>query len=218
MQTPDDFIHLYDFMSADEFDTVAADLYEHQIRFRTYKTGSIGPEYLRMQSGLHELELWVHREDVKQAQDVLGIANLPDEDSDFSLKTTSELTELISEPFLLIKEECENIIAELRKRGETMSEQDIQRLFAEHRSTLEKGVPAKKGLLAMGYLTAFGGGYLGLIIGFRLMYLTDQYPQGEEFPHYNESGRKAGLVMTVISAITILLGFAFYFIWFKSGE
>jgi hypothetical protein len=214
----DAFVHFYDFLSAEDFNAISHNLFENGIRFQTFKTGSTGPEYMRMQSGLHEVELWIHRDDIKLAESVLGIGAVPSDEDGPGEKSTSELMEFIREPLLLEKEECENIIAELRKRGETMSEEDIQRLFAEHRSTLEKGVPAKKGLLAMGYLTAFGGGYLGLIIGFRLMYLTDQYPQGEEFPHYNESGRKAGLVMTVISTITILLGFAFYFLLYKKGK
>lgn len=215
MQAQDDFVHLYDFMSADEFATVAADLYEHQVRFRTHKTGSTGPEYLRMQSGLHELELWVHNEDLKVAMQLLQIEENKENANKYGSYNTETLQAMLDEPLKLEKEETEDILNELQSRGNPVSENQLNQLREKHIQLLNEGVPAPTGLIATGFLCAFGGGFLGLFVGFRLMYLTDVYPQGEEFFHYNKKSRILGKVMLAASAVSVVVFTFLYLVYFR---
>ena len=110
MSATDHFVHLYNFMSAGEFTDISADLYDRQIRFQTRKTGSIGPEYIRMQSGLHELELWVHPEDVKAAMALLNIEETKEGSSEYVNHSTESLINLLKEPIALEAEDIEAIL------------------------------------------------------------------------------------------------------------
>lgn len=215
MPATDDFVHLYNFMSADEFSDISADLYDRQIRFQTRKTGSIGPEYVRMQSGLHELELWVHPEDVKAAMALLNIEETKEGSNEYVNHATESLINLLKEPIALEAEDMEAILKELSVRGATVSEDELNRYRSEHMGKLKAGIPAANGLIAAGFLCAMLGGVLGFIIGFRLLYLTDVYPQGEEFLHYNAKSRFTGKAIILLSAL-IMFGTAYvYFAYLR---
>lgn len=205
---------MYDFMSADEFTDIASELFDQKIRFRTHKTGNIGPEYFRMQSGMHELELWVHPEDVKKAMAVLNIEETK-ETRNYEAHATEALKDLIREPLTLEKTDLEAIILELSERGITISEAELDKFRHAHKMRLSLGKPAPAGLIAAGFLTALLGGVLGLIIGFRLVYLTDIYPAGEEFYHYNSQSRSTGKLILTLASISFASGLAAYFMYLR---
>lgn len=89
----------------------------------------------------------------------------------------------------------------LRKRNVHLNLEKIEEKKQEHLDQLVEPEKAKQIWIVLGYIFAFFGGFLGLLIGSTFYYTKKVLPDGSKVPVYDENTRKHAFQIFVISLI-----------------
>ncbi len=100
----------------------------------------------------------------------------------------------------------------LIQRGKTIDENLLTSLKNERLADLSEPEKNQPLWIMAGYILAFGGGFLGLIVGYILRSSKKSLPNGERIFAYSVSDRKHGLYILVIAAIFTPIFFYYKFI------
>jgi hypothetical protein len=93
----------------------------------------------------------------------------------------------------------------LNERGNNISEKDISKLQEIRIEVLKTPEPPQTTGIILGYICAFGGGLIGLFIGWYLTTAKKTLPDGEKVYVYIESDRTHGQRIFFISLIMFVL-------------
>ena len=108
----------------------------------------------------------------------------------------------------------------LKDRGEAVEEEELESMKKERIAELSKPEESHKGWVVAGYIFAFGGGILGLLIGYHLMSHKKTLPNGERVYGYIESDRKSGKTIFIIGVVFFALAIIYQIFggpWFFIG-
>lgn len=89
----------------------------------------------------------------------------------------------------------------LRRRGKSVEQEDLVNLVRERIKTLAEPEKKQTGWIIFGYITAFVGGFLGLIIGYSLWKSKTTLPNGAKVHSYLEKDRNHGKTIFIIGVI-----------------
>jgi len=119
----------------------------------------------------------------------------------------------------IIAENASEMDTEETGKEETMALEMAEESPSEREDVLypKSGTKASLSLLMVGYLTAFLGGFLSIIIAFRLMNLTNEYAGGERRFYYDAATRMHGKIILILGIIIFSLGLFFYFTEFRNN-
>ena len=146
-------------------------------------------------------------EDFTRAHAVLDAyyqAQLPAMDPDYYLFsfTDAELMEIIRQPdewgpldYVLAKK----LLAD---KGQTVSPAVADEFRQQRITELARPETSHPNQIFAGYFFAFGGGFLGFVLGYFLAYLTKVLPDGEQVYVYLPADRRHGKRILIISAIS----------------
>ena len=140
----------------------------------------------------------------QQAAAALAIDELP---SDYYLFTFSnaELWELLGQPNAWSSHDVALASRLLRERGETITDDALQTLRAQHTAALAVPDPSPTGWIVAGYALALMGGVIGMAIGWSLWRYRKTLPDGREVPGFSENDRYQGRVILVLGGATLAL-------------
>lgn len=93
----------------------------------------------------------------------------------------------------------------LRTRGHEIDSEKIEEIKLGRLNDLRKPEQGKKAWIIFGYIFAFLGGLLGVIIGWSHWKATKIDPTGKRFYVYNESTRKSGKTIFLIGILSFIL-------------
>lgn len=94
----------------------------------------------------------------------------------------------------------------LTDRGVEVTENQIHHLNTERIKELSKPDKDQKGWIILGYILAFLGGYLGILIGFHLTSHKKTLPNGERIYAYSPQDRKHGKQIMIIGTVFAIIG------------
>ena len=97
----------------------------------------------------------------------------------------------------------------LKKRSLHLSPEVIDTLKTKRIKELSIPEKSQKIWIYIGYILAFLGGILGLIIGWHLVNHKKALPNGDKVPYFSESDRKDGNSIVSISIVCTILWLAF---------
>lgn len=97
----------------------------------------------------------------------------------------------------------------LKDRGREVSKQEINHLKDQRIQELAKPEKHDKGWIIIGYIFAFLGGLIGIIIGYYIISSKKTLPTGEQVYTYSESDRKHGSYILLIAITAIIIAVAF---------
>jgi hypothetical protein len=97
----------------------------------------------------------------------------------------------------------------LKDRGREVSKQEIDRLKDKRVTELSKPEKHDKGWIIIGYIFAFLGGLIGIIIGYYIVSSKKTLPTGEQVYTYSEADRKHGSYILLIAITAIIIAVAF---------
>lgn len=80
----------------------------------------------------------------------------------------------------------------LKDRGHEIDQDELDQLKRERLAELSKPEPRQTGAIIAGYVMAFLGGLLGIVIGWYLSTYKRTLPNGDRVYHYGEDDRKHG--------------------------
>lgn len=86
-------------------------------------------------------------------------------------------------------------------RGVTIDFNKIAQQSEERNAELSKPKGGQAFWVVIGYISAFLGGFLGLVIGYFIWKAKNKLPNGKKVPAYSEKLRKHGLAIFLISLI-----------------
>ena len=89
----------------------------------------------------------------------------------------------------------------LKDRGITIDTDELNQQRKLRKEELSKPKGGQVFWVVIGYVSAFLGGFLGLVIGYFIWKAKNKLPDGQKVPAYNESLRKHGLTIFLISLI-----------------
>lgn len=107
----------------------------------------------------------------------------------------------------------------LKGRGKEISSQKMNELKEERIEELAEPEKHSDFWIGLGYVFAFLGGLIGIIIGYYIISSKKVLPNGERIYTYSESDRKHGTRILLIAITAIIIGVAFRIInsdWFRS--
>lgn len=163
-----------------------------------------------------KFELSLNQDDFERADELLIEANetsLEELDEDYYLFqfTDEELKNVLIHSY----EWSEHDIAISRKilesRNVSIDEKELKAQKTEHLEELSQPESGQKGWITFGYIMAFGGGFLGLLIGYFLWKTKKNLPNGTQVYSYDETVRKHGLRIFLISLILFPIFFIIKF-------
>lgn len=211
-----DFVVFRRYSSFEEAEYVKQLFQEHSIDSKiainttdlegTMAGSSVNPKY----------ELSLKQNDFEQADELL-IANnqtaIEDLDEDYYLFqfTDEELKDVLIHSY----EWSEHDLAISRKilvsRNVSIDEIALKHQKLERLEDLAKPESGQLGWIVFGYVMAFGGGFLGLLIGYFLWKTKKNLPNGQQVYAYDEKVRKNGLQIFIISLIIFPILFVIKF-------
>ncbi len=158
-----------------------------------------------------DFRIKIKKEDFERADQLfleLSANELDNIDKDYYLLefTNEELRDLISKSDEWSKFDFMLAQKLLKDRGEGMAEEELESLKKERITELSKPETSHKGWVVAGYIFAFGGGILGLLIGYHLMSHKKTLPNGERVYGYIEDDRKSGKTIFIIGIVFFTLG------------
>lgn len=106
----------------------------------------------------------------------------------------------------------------LHTRGELLDEETLKSERSKRKAILVAPDKNQTALIIVGYVFAFFGGFIGLIIGVTLYTSKKEIPDGTKVYRYSESNRRAGLNISLISGSLIALSFLLKILIFPSAE
>ncbi|HAL82984.1 MAG TPA: hypothetical protein DCO83_12735 [Mucilaginibacter sp.] len=96
----------------------------------------------------------------------------------------------------------------LAERGKSISDEEISKIHESRIVELKEPEPPQALWIIVGYILAFGGGVLGLFIGWHLSTYKKTLPDGERVYGYTENDRKHGKRIFFLSFIGLAIAFA----------
>ncbi len=159
---------------------------------------------------LNHIEISIKQSDFEKAHGIIKKyyqVNLDEVDKDYYLLKFSD-EELFN--VLLKPDEWGNIDQTLAKqilenRGNSIDDKLLTSLKKQRMTDLAKPDENQKIWIILGYVLAFLGGVLGIIIGYSLMSSKKTVPNGKRVYSYNENDRKHGKIIFIIGIIMIVL-------------
>ena len=88
-------------------------------------------------------------------------------------------------------------------RERSLNAADLVGKMTAHMAELKEGRPAPTMLIRLGWILAFTGSGLGVLIGVALVISTAKTPHGE-FPKYDKASRESGASMAFVSIVTAI--------------
>jgi len=165
-----------------------------------------------------EFRIKIKKEDFERADQLfldLSAAELENIDKDYYLLefTNEELRDLLSKSDEWSK--FDYLLAQklLKDRGEGMAEEELMSLKEERITELSKPEKSQRGWIIAGYIFAFGGGILGLLIGWNLRSHKKTLPNGERVYSYSEEDRKSGKSILIIAIVFFTLSVLFQIVY-----
>lgn len=162
-----------------------------------------------------EIQVFLNPEDIDRVDELM--ADLAKSQLDLKDKhhylyqfSTDELIDLLRK-----KDEWSTYDYELAKvilgeRGEDVSEARLQELKSERIEDLSEGEDGTELQLAVGYLAAFLGGILGVLIGWYLWKSKRVLPNGKVVKMYNERQQKHGRMIFNIGILVWVFSLLIY--------
>jgi hypothetical protein len=99
----------------------------------------------------------------------------------------------------------------LSERGENLTDTAIEAINEKRIQELKIPDPPQTYWIVIGYICAFGGGILGLFIGWYLTTYKKTLPNGERVYQYTERDRKHGRIIFYISVICFCVALLYKF-------
>lgn len=93
----------------------------------------------------------------------------------------------------------------LKQRGKPVTQDLLNNLKSNRMKELAKPDKGNPSLVLLGYILAFGGGLVGLIIGLTLVYSKKTLPNGERLHRYSKKERAHGGRIVLISLVVLPL-------------
>jgi len=189
-----------------EADEIASLLSENDIPSRVAKNEGDLDHVFNGESPTDKFEVLIHKEDLSRAENVLvGIA-------------TEQLNEISPDQYLysFSNEDLLNVLIEknewneidvllseriLKDRGVEIDYTELSQQRKQRMHSLSEPKGGQIGWVIIGYISAFLGGFLGLVIGYFIWQAKNKLPNGEKVPAYNERLRKHGLAIFLISLV-----------------
>jgi hypothetical protein len=91
----------------------------------------------------------------------------------------------------------------LAEKGTRISEMDLDNMNQQRLTELKQPEPPQSLWIMLGYFFAFGGGILGVFIGWHIFTSKKTLPNGERVHEYNERDRRDGKIIFYISIIVL---------------
>ncbi|WP_130733634.1 hypothetical protein [Flavobacterium sp. J27] len=159
---------------------------------------------------LEEYEIKIKPEDFKKADEVLFedasqvIDSLPEDYYLFSF-TNKELIDIV-----IKKDEWNELdyvlaIHLLKSRGVSVTDESIEKANNQRIAELKKPEKSNSDWIAVGYICALLGGFLGYVIGYILVTQKKTLPNGERVYVYSESDRKHGKNILYLGIFSFVL-------------
>jgi hypothetical protein len=166
-----------------------------------------------------EVIIKIHPDDFEKANEALElqartvVVEYPDDHYIFNF-TDDELMEVVQKEDEWSVEDF--ILAQklLKERGKEVTEDQLHSFRKQRIEEFRKPVKGETGWIVFGFLTAFLGGLLGIIIGMIHYRMKKTDPTGHRFYAYDEPTRKSGRIMAIIG-VAGFIGWALW--WFFVG-
>ncbi len=167
-----------------------------------------------------EVHIKIQPDDFAKANEALEqhaktiVVEYPDDHYIFNF-TDEELLEVVQKEDEWSKEDF--ILAKklLHDRGKEITEAELEAFRQQRLIDFRKPAKGETGWIAFGFLMAFMGGLLGVIIGWIHYSMKKTDPTGHRFYAYDEATRKSGRLMAVIGAVSFI-GWVIW--WFYSAN
>ncbi|VXC29793.1 conserved hypothetical protein [Flavobacterium sp. 9AF] len=146
---------------------------------------------------LEEYEIKIKPEDFKKADEILFkqasqlIDSLPDDYYLFSF-SNKELIDIVIKKDEWSELDYALAIHLLKSRGVSVTNESIEKANNQRINELKKPEKSNSAWIAVGYICAILGGFLGYVIGYILLTQKKTLPNGERIYVYSESDRKHG--------------------------
>lgn len=191
----------------EEADEIVALLAKHDILSEITKdTGEYLGEAIMGESPSYKFEVHVKESDQQLAESVLTESvreNITETNADYYLYgfTDDELIAVLveknewSEFDVLLSEQI------LKDRGVSIDAEELEQRRFKRDLELEQPQGGQMGWIVAGYIFAFLGGFLGLILGYSLWQAKKRLPNGKRTPVYDETVRTHGRTIFFISLV-----------------
>lgn len=206
-----EFIRYQTFQNKTDFEELTSILTQNEIPFEVedYPINFISDS--KNTNFSHEYVVKLEQEKFKIVDEILmeiatdQLQNLP---ADYYLLdfTTEELKALVSEQESWSKFDLIVALDLLQKRGESISKDTLETIKNKRLETLSTPEKKQSVYIAIGYISSFLGGILGIIIGYHLTNHKRILPTGERVFEYSESDRKHGKIILTVGVIVLSVG------------
>lgn len=116
-----------------------------------------------------------------------------------------ELMEILLKPDEWSAEDAVMAQTLLRQRGKPVSPDAIEVIRASRAEQLREKDPSPRGYIIAGYVFAFIGGLIGLVIGWHINTSKRTLPNGERVPVYASQDRKHGARIFIIGVVAFVI-------------
>lgn len=89
----------------------------------------------------------------------------------------------------------------LNDRGVKFNSEELKLKQEDRKKELSKPEGGQLAWLIFGYIFAFGGGFIGLLLGYNIWQAKNKLPDGSKVYAYNENVRKHGKIIFIISLV-----------------
>jgi hypothetical protein len=140
-----------------------------------------------------------------------AVTSLPADHYMHSL-TEDELMEVLEKPDEWTKEDY--LIAQqlLRQHGKVINQAMLDDMWAKRMELLSTPETGSSFWIAVGYISAFCGGFLGILMGWYMMSQKKTLPNGESIYVYNQSTRTAGRQIFFIGIASLIIALVYVFV------
>jgi hypothetical protein len=95
----------------------------------------------------------------------------------------------------------------LKERGKNISDEEIQLMKEQRIVELGKPETAKRGWIIAGYLFAFLGGFIAIVIGVSISNSKKNLPNGKKVYCFDEKSRRHAKYILLLGILIIIVGF-----------
>lgn len=163
-----------------------------------------------------KFELSLHQTDFERADELLIAANdtsLDELDADYYLFqfTDEELKNVLIHSYEWSEHDLAISRKILESRNISIDENELKFQKTERLEELAQPESGQTGWITFGYIMAFGGGFFGLLIGYFLWKTKKNMPNGTQVFVYDETVRKHGKNIFLVSLIVFPIVFVIKF-------
>lgn len=149
-------------------------------------------------------------ESVNELRNSIALLELEQVDPDYYLFqfTDEELIDLISKQDEWSPFDFQLAQKILKERGREVTAKEIYQMKEQRIEELSEPEKQTTWWIGLGYVFAFLGGLIGIIIGYYLVSSKKVLPNGEKIYTYSESDRKHGTYILLIAITMVIVGIA----------